>query len=155
MNRDLKTTEITVLLCLLLFYGGCQKSGENPFLLFEKKEYKAAFERADELAGNNDASAQYLLGRMFAEGKGTLQDFTEAAVEYRSAAEQGHCEAMFALGELYYLGKGVSQDDEKAAFWFRRAAEAGSLEAEQALARMYSENRGGVPLQDISSDEVP
>ncbi|WP_449258641.1 tetratricopeptide repeat protein [Chlorobium limicola] len=148
-------TGTTILFGFLLFSTACQKSIENPLVLYEKEEYKAAFERAVELAGNNDAMALYILGRLYAEGKGVRQDYKQASRYYRAAAEQEHPEAMFALGELSFLGKGVPQNDKVAAAWFRRAAEEGSLDAEQVLARMYNENRGDVTLQDVSPDASP
>jgi Sel1 repeat len=51
--------------------------------------------------------AQLSLGMMFVAGEGIPQDYGQAAVWLRKAADQGNSEAQHALGVLYDNGQGV------------------------------------------------
>ena len=50
-----------------------------------------------------------------------MQDYEQAAIWYRKAAEHGNAYAQLNLGCLYKEGLGVPQNDEHAANWIRRA----------------------------------
>lgn len=86
-----------------------------------------------EKAVKGSADAQYQLGSLYLSGKGTLQDFEEAAKWFKSAAEQNHAPAQYELGLLYHNGLGVDLDNEKSYMWLNLAAAAGIEQA--ALAR--------------------
>lgn len=62
---------------------------------------------------------------MYEEGRGTPQDYAEAAKWYRKAAEQGNEAAQWDLGALYAKGQGVTQDYIAAHMWFSLAAAQG------------------------------
>jgi TPR repeat protein len=65
---------------------------------YESKDYATALKFWRPLAKHGDATAQYYLGLMYANGQGVPQDYTEATKWYRKAAEQGHAQAQFYLG---------------------------------------------------------
>ena len=44
---------------------------------------------------------------MYRQGHGVPQDYAQAAVWYRKAAEQGDAGAQFNLGTMCYSGRGV------------------------------------------------
>ncbi len=73
--------------------------------------------------------AQKALGSMYADGRGVVQDFMEAAKWYRKAAEQGHLIAQDELGRMYALGRGVAQDYVLAHMWLNLAAAKGMTDA--------------------------
>ena len=76
--------------------------------------------------------AQFELGRLLATGaEGVDQDYREAAVWFRRAADQGHAVAQFELGRLYANGTGVDRDDDEAARWFQSSADQAGLELRQ------------------------
>jgi hypothetical protein len=50
------------------------------------------------------------------------QDFTQAAVWYRKAAEQNSPDAQLSLGMLYLSGNGLPQNYGEAYFWLNLAA---------------------------------
>lgn len=54
----------------------------------------------------------------FHKGDGVEQDFRQASVWYRKAAEQGHPGAQATLGVFYDAGQGVKQDSIEAFAWF-------------------------------------
>ena len=64
-------------------------------------------------------------------------NFTEAAVGFRVAAEQGHAESQYLLSTMYDAGQGLAQDDTLAAFWERKAAEQGHAYAQANLSFRY------------------
>jgi hypothetical protein len=63
-------------------------------------------------------------------------NYTEAAVWYRKAADQGHSLAQFNLGVMYANGQGFDRDDAEAAVWFEKAARGGDGGAQFNLGRM-------------------
>ncbi len=83
-----------------------------------------------EKAIKGSADAQYQLGLLYLNGRGTLQDFSEAAKWLTLAAEQNHSLAQYELGLLYQVGQGVELNVEKSYIWFNIAAAAG---VEQAI----------------------
>ena len=93
-------------------------------------------------AEQGDASAQFNLGFMYADGRGVLKDYQEALKWYRLAAEQGDASAQFNLGVMYATGEGVPQDYQEAVKWFRLAAEQGYASAQTNLGFMYADGRG-------------
>ncbi|KAF9969460.1 hypothetical protein BGZ73_008187 [Actinomortierella ambigua] len=86
--------------------------------------------------------AQYRLGDLFFEGKGTPASDTEAVVWYRRAAEQGHDVAQLRLGWMYANGRGVERCDLIALFWCRRAAEQGNTSAQMSVGWMCLKGQG-------------
>ncbi len=75
------------------------------------------------LAERGDAESQLTLGIVYRDGSdGPPQDYTEAAIWFRRAAEQAHPMAQFNLGRLYEGGRGVPQDLILAYMWYSLAA---------------------------------
>jgi TPR repeat protein len=71
-------------------------------------------------------------------GEGGVQDYTEAAIWYRKAADQGNAGAQFSLGVLYENGLGLPRDVREAASWYLRAAVQGYSDAEVNLAGLLA-----------------
>jgi TPR repeat protein len=93
-------------------------------------------------AEGGDASAQYEVGKMYADGLGTQRNLTEAARWYRLAAEHGANWVNFDLGLMYAEGQGVPQDYSRALDWYRKGARVGDTRAQLNLARMYASGQG-------------
>ena len=64
-------------------------------------------------------------GEKYYFGRGVAQDYAQAELCLRQAAELGHTGAQNSLGILYEKGHGVAQDYTQAAHWYRKAAEQG------------------------------
>jgi len=60
---------------------------------------------------------------------GLPRSYTQAALWYRRAAEQGSARAQFQLGHLYDVGLGVEHDYTQYRYWTRMAAEQGHEDA--------------------------
>ena len=70
------------------------------------------------------------------------EEYKEAAVWFRKAAEQGHAQAQSNLGIMYSQGQGVEKDYNEAVKWCRKAAEQGNEQAQGMLGVMYSKGQG-------------
>lgn len=113
---------------------------------------KDATQRADWYRMGADqgiASAQLLLGGLYADGDGVQTDHARAVRLWRSAAdnEKGldpvRATAQWLLGEAYYDGTGETPKDYAAALkWYQLAAERGSAEAQHKLGVMYVNGQG-------------
>jgi TPR repeat protein len=110
--------------------------------------YGQNFEETKLLAEQGDASAQVILGFMYANGGGVPENDTEAVKWYRLAADQGLENAQHNLGLMYYHGDGVPENYTEAVRWYRLAADQGYASAQSNLGLMYY--RGdGVPQNNI------
>jgi len=85
-------------------------------------------------AANGDPSAEFEVGARLAEGKGTAQNFKEAAKWYQLSADRGFAQAQYRLGTLYERGLGLKPDRAQAQAWYRRAADQGNIKAMHNLA---------------------
>ncbi len=85
------------------------------------------------LATQGDSNAQYQLATRYYSGKDVKQDYSEAAMWYRRAAEQDNMDAQYSLGNMYLLGEGVQQDNNIAGQWYARAAKQGHASAQNNL----------------------
>ena len=104
--------------------------------------YDAAILSWTQVAEDGNARAQYNLGWMYANGKGTTQDFKEAILWYTKSAELGNVNAQYNLANLYLRGQGAAQNDKLAFSWFIKAAEQGDAPAQYNLGRMYILGKG-------------
>ena len=102
-------------------------------------------------ADQGHPSAQFQLGCMYQQGRGTLPQSDALAVEwYRRAADQGYAPAQCSLGYFYERGRGgLRQNYATAAEWYRRAADPakhgdgeGSADAQCSLGRLYAQGKG-------------
>lgn len=85
----------------------------------------------------------YLLGRMFEEGRGGLQDDAQAVNYYRIAADTGDAKAMERLGTMYFEGRGgLPGDKGEAIRWFRKSAQNGTPLAMFKLGSIYMNGDG-------------
>jgi TPR repeat protein len=84
---------------------------------------------------DGDPIAQYRVGRAFALEASGREDFVQAALWYRKAAEQGVAAAEQELAILYQKGVGVERDYVEAYLWYSLAADnfTPGLNREQAL----------------------
>ena len=70
--------------------------------------------------------AQYQVGRCFALGLGTRQNWKAALAWYKKAAIKGDGEAAFNIGAAYEAGDGVRKNIRTALRWYRKAAKLGA-----------------------------
>jgi TPR repeat protein len=92
---------------------------------------------------NNDAAAQYFIGRNYLVGKTVHVNKAEAAKWFSEAAKQGHEKAQFELARLYLLGDGVEQNTIFAFDLMMSAAKQDHIDAQYQLGKMYLEGLSG------------
>lgn len=123
-----------------------QKRLENKALAedyyHQQQNYPEALYYYEQAAKLGDAASQYLLGKMYADARGTKQNMRQAANWYTQAAKQGHSTAQATLGYMYSKGNGVNQDHARAVNWYQKAAEQGHVNAQHNLAYLYSLGQG-------------
>lgn len=127
-------------------------TGDEAFARYEAGDYKTAFQSARPAAEKGQASAQYVMGRLYHDGLGLPQDFAKALHWYRRAAEQQYAPAKSGLGYMYRKGEGVPQNYERAYFWFREAADQGFARGMANIGFMHQQGLG-VPQDDSQAVE--
>jgi TPR repeat protein len=124
--------------------AGSGLSTNDPYVAFDKNDFRTALRLALPLAQQGDAKAQALVGLINYRGSRDMpRDLNEAANWFRRAAEQGNASGQFYLGTMCYQGQGVPQDYAEAAKWYRLAAEQGDPEAQYSLGVMYARGEAG------------
>ncbi|MGH8644994.1 MAG: serine/threonine-protein kinase [Gammaproteobacteria bacterium] len=81
--------------------------------------------------------AQYELGRMHGQGRGTPKDYRRAVHWFQKAARRRVAEAQHLLCLAYAAGRGVERDRVLAHAWCQIAAEQGSKEADGTLKSLH------------------
>lgn len=76
---------------------------EDGMNAYDQQQYRKAFQEFNTLAEQGDPYAQYMLGRLYRWGNGTLQDYVQAHKWYNIAAARGHKHADDARDELAQL----------------------------------------------------
>lgn len=93
-------------------------------------------------AEDGDAPAQFALGRLYLDGKGTPQDYAQALDWFGKAASQGNPGAEYELGVMCESGQGAPPDATAAAQWFSKSAASGYAPAEISLAEAFDRGAG-------------
>ncbi len=99
---------------------------EDGVAAFNAKKYEKALLLLQPAADQGVATAQGLLGRLYANGWGVPKNFDVALKWARLAAAQGNGYGQTVLGYMYQNGFGVEKNYEEAARWYLLAAEQGS-----------------------------
>lgn len=86
-----------------------------------------------------------LIGQMYEEGLGVVQDGAKARTLYEQGAALGDTDSMLQLGSMLWSGTGGARDIPAAIAWLSRALDAGELQAGQYLGRIYEDGVGVRP----------
>jgi TPR repeat protein len=91
------------------------------------------FDATKSSAEQGNASAQFNLGYMYANGEGVPENDVEAVKWYRLAAELGHARAQSSLGTMYANGEGVPENYLTAYVWLSVSAAQGDQYAKDNI----------------------
>jgi TPR repeat protein len=126
---------------------------------YDKGNYAEALKQLQPLAEAGDTSAQVLLGRMLADGKGVPQDDAQAAQWYWKAATAGDTQAQTLLSAAYTDGKGVNISQVMADYWQWKAATNQAAEDKTRLAaevgKLSDASKTSNPVIDITKCKAP
>jgi hypothetical protein len=123
---------------------------EDGIAAYREKDYAKAAELWRPLAEQGQAAAQYLLGTLYVDGNGVIQNDAVAFMWFQRAAIQGDAAAQYNVGASYAGGKGVQRSDADAAKWFLRAANQGGVFAQLNLGLLYAAGNG-VPQDNVEA----
>ncbi len=115
---------------------------EKGLAAYNVGEYETSLAECQPLAEEGNATAQFCVGRLYANGFGVEMNDALALRWYGLAAEQGYSEAQLNLGLMHANGWGVEMNDQEAAKWYRLAAEQGLVAAQTSLAMLCYKGRG-------------
>ena len=96
---------------------------------FQRGKYEEALKHLKPAAEAGEADAMYVLGQMYASGRGVTKDEKLATEYFAKAAELGNAAAQQSLGSALMLGEGIKQDMVEALKWFILSARAGNKDA--------------------------
>lgn len=85
---------------------------------------------------------QYRIGKMYALGYGTEQDYTKAFWWFEKSADAENKFAQYSLGSLYFYGNGVVQNHEKAFEFYKLSADHDNAYACYEVAKMLRDGIG-------------
>lgn len=87
---------------------------------------------------------QYRIGKMYALGYGTEQDYSAAFAWFEKSAAAGNKFAQYSLGSLYFYGNGTPQNYEKAFEYFKLSADQDNAYSCYETAKMF---RDGISIE--------
>jgi TPR repeat protein len=111
---------------------------------YDKHDYASALAFFNKAAQLDDATGQFYLGLLYAQGNGVEKDYNKAVEWFKKAALQGNARGQYNLGVMYNQGNGVEKDYHQAITWYRKAAIRGDVIAQAKMGFMY-ENGYGTP----------
>ena len=121
---------------LFVFATSCTTT-RDALRAYQAGDYEVAKSSWTTLASNGDPDAQFFLGLMHDEGRGTQADHAAASRWYELAAMQGHPAAQTNLGMLCFEGRGIAKDRARAIELYGQAAKADFAPAMANLGVLY------------------
>ena len=91
---------------------------------------------------NGNPVAQYFVGGDYKLGKGVAQDFEQAVMWFKLAAESNHLDALYELGICYNYGIGIKKDMKKANALWKQATSGYHADSAYRLGLNYWEGKG-------------
>ena len=88
-------------------------------------------------AEQGNGLAQFNLGLMYYQGKGTIQDYKEAFKWFQKSAEEGSSLGQRSLGKMYIEGNGIAKNYKKGIKWYKKSAEQGNSMSQGLLGMIY------------------
>ncbi|MEZ5894342.1 MAG: tetratricopeptide repeat protein [Parvularculaceae bacterium] len=108
-----------------------------------ESEAAAAIGKLEQSAALGFPPAQLQLGELYKTGQGVEQDFGQARVWFRRAANGGNVLAMHRLGVMTARGDGGPADSQEAISWFEGAANLGLVDSQYNLGAIYHPSGDG------------
>jgi hypothetical protein len=125
-----RSTPVALLLVLLLnaLPVTARAEFDDATSAFSAGKFNHALSEFRSLAEGGHSEAEFMLGVMYFQGLGVVQDRAIAAVWFHKSALKGHGGAQLALGSVNIRGVGVYQNLHEAYKWLTLAATSPSAE---------------------------
>ncbi|MFY0390464.1 MobP3 family relaxase [Hominicoprocola fusiformis] len=104
---------------------------------FPLEERDEAAEQLEQLAEDDDAYAQYIIGTAYRDGGLLIPDTVKAQKLLERAAEQDLDAAQYALGKLYLSDDADVHNPAKGIYWLKRSADNGNDHAAYRLGKEF------------------
>jgi TPR repeat protein len=117
---------------------GCEANADEAYHWYEKA--LAVFHATEEEKAWK--YTEYRIGKMYAAGLGTEQDYLQAAGWLTLSADENYKYAQYSLGGLYYHGKGVEQNHETSFALYTQSADQNFPYASFELGKMLQDGIG-------------
>ncbi len=117
---------------------------------YQKKDYKTTYSLLSPLAEKGNHLAQYLIGNLYYEGHGVLQNYKTALGWFEKSAIQDNTNAIVIIGFMYRHGVGVEKNLRIALNWYMKAAELDDAEAMAEIAVMHALGINGVQDKQLA-----
>ena len=131
--------------------GNLIAKGDYAISLYKQgtdESYREAYKLFNELAQNNNSTAEYYLGLIYESGYGAPQSFEEAAKHY---ARSNASSAKLNLGKMYIEGRGVPQSYNEGLHIIKEMADQAHPDAQLYLGDMY---RDGIGVEQSYKDAL-
>lgn len=134
----------TLLSLLMLMSAGLQADVDKGIRLMKENKFDAAMEELRVSAASGNATAEELVGVMYALGLGVERDDRRAFEWYLRSAMKGHPGAQSGVGWYYEVGRGIEAPDlVRAYMWYVLSAIGGDPDAaisqEEVIKKMTPE----------------
>ena len=113
---------------------------------FNNKEYEKAYNIFNSFLLQENAEAQYYLGRMYLSGNYLKTDYDKAFTLAKASAEQGNDKGLNLVGVIYENGLGTEKNIKKAIEYFTKASQLANANAYCNLGVIYYESREGIEI---------
>lgn len=121
---------------------------------YERQDYRTAAREFSALAANDDPYAQYMIGRLYAQGHGVTQDYVEAHRWYNLAAARGHGHAAAARDTLAgRMSRAQIADAQRRAEQWRPGSVVAATDTRMSAREMNSAIQSG--LNELGYDAGP
>ena len=87
-----------------------------------EENWEKAIAELRPLADGGDAEALLLLGNMYNDGNGVIQDHRKAMELFQGSALRENSQAMISIATMYATGMGVERSWQEAMSWYQKSA---------------------------------
>lgn len=152
MHKIIKKWLLLSALPALMLSSAAWSNFDQAMNYYEHKDYLTASSEFKKLAAQGDADAQYMLGYMYAVGRGVIQDYIEAHKWFNLAASRGNSDALKARTsvERKMTPEQISKAQQKARDWTPQRYQAPLLTAKE----LQSVNNSEPELKDKHSISI-
>jgi len=142
-NATIKSLLGPILFAVFFAFSMAAQAGlPEAIAAYKSKNYKVAVKQFVPLAENGDPVALFYIALMYDTAEGLEENYPQAMLLYRRAADLGYAPAQNNLGVMYETRAGSDRSYKDAAFWYRKAAAQGYAPAQYNLGVMYFIGRG-------------
>jgi TPR repeat protein len=143
-----------LVLVLLAPTSGRAGPFDDGVLAFDQARYSVAKELFEGLVESGHAGAEAMLGIMYFNGQGVVQDRFIAAIYFYKSARRGNANAQLALGSLYIQGIGVRANTATAYKWVSLAEKSAAGQLAAAAKQLKESLGAGLSAEERLATEA-